>query len=92
MFIELIDTILVEQELLAMVREVSQDKMYDTVEFNEFLTMIAKQKKSEVTLEDLIEAFRCFKFLIFKFNNMKTHLESLTRSKLVISRKMTFAG
>ena len=58
MFIELIDTILVEQELLAMVREVSQDKMYDTVEFNEFLTMIAKQKKSEVTLEDLIEAFR----------------------------------
>ena len=41
-----------------MVREVSQDKMYDTVEFNEFLTMIAKQKKNEITLEDLIEAFR----------------------------------
>ena len=41
-----------------MVREVSQDKLYDTVEFNEFLTMIAKQKKHEVTLEDLIAAFR----------------------------------
>merc|ERR1719273_1538537 len=49
-----------EQELLAMVREVSQDKLYDTVEFNEFLIMIAKQKKLDITLEDLIEAFRIF--------------------------------
>ena len=41
-----------------MVREVIQDKLYDTVEFNEFLIMIAKQKKLDITLEDLIEAFR----------------------------------
>ena len=41
-----------------MVREVSQDKLYDTVEFNEFLTMIAKQKKHEVTHDNLIEAFK----------------------------------
>lgn len=49
-----------EQELLQMVREVSQDKLYDTVEFNEFLTMIAKQRKHEVTLQDLVEAFKIF--------------------------------
>ena len=49
---------LIEEELLAMVREVSQDKLYDTVEFNEFLTMIAMQKKHEVTHEGLVEAFK----------------------------------
>ena len=48
----------IEEELLAMVREVSQDKLYDTVEFNEFLTMIAMQKKHEITHEDLVEAFK----------------------------------
>ena len=48
----------IEEELLAMVREVSQDKLYDTVEFNEFLTMIAMQKKHKVTHEDLVEAFK----------------------------------
>ena len=42
-----------------MVREVSKDKMYDTVEFNEFLTMIGKHKKHEkLTLDILIEAFK----------------------------------
>ena len=41
-----------------MVREVSQDKLYDTVEFNEFLTMIAMQKKHEITHEDLFESFK----------------------------------
>lgn len=57
-FIKKLLIALTEQELLAMVREVSQDKLYDTVEFNEFLIMIAKQKKLDITLEDLIEAFR----------------------------------
>ena len=41
-----------------MVREVSKDQMYDTVEFNEFLIMIAKQRKHEVNLENLIDAFK----------------------------------
>ena len=41
-----------------MVREVSRDKMYDTVEFNEFLMMIAKQSKRDVQLENLIDAFK----------------------------------
>ena len=35
--------------------------MYDTLEFNEFLTMIAKQFKHEITLDSLIEAFRWVK-------------------------------
>ena len=35
--------------------------MYDTLEFNEFLTMIAKQFKHEITLDNLIEAFRWVK-------------------------------
>ena len=36
-------------------------QMYDTLEFNEFLTMIAKQFKHEITLDSLIEAFRWVK-------------------------------
>ena len=47
-----------EKELLAMVREVSEDKMYDTIEFNEFLTMIGKQSQTPITKESLVEAFK----------------------------------
>jgi len=49
-----------ETELLRMVREVSEDKVYDTIEFNEFLQMISKQRASPVGLEDLVDAFRIF--------------------------------
>ena len=76
---------------MTMVREVSQDKMYDTVEFNEFLTMIAKQKKNEITLEDLIEAFKYFKIKFIPFAK-KSCLESLTRKTLVRFREKTFAA
>ena len=41
-----------------MVRDVSEDKMYDTIEFNEFLTMIGKQSKNPITKESLVEAFK----------------------------------
>ena len=41
-----------------MVRDVSEDKMYDTIEFNEFLTMIGKQSKNPISKESLIEAFK----------------------------------
>ena len=41
-----------------MVREVSEDKLYDTVEFNEFLTMIGKQGKNPITKESLVDAFK----------------------------------
>ena len=56
-----------------MVREVSEDKMYDTVEFNEFLTMIGKQGKNPITKESLVDAFKylspcsCYILLIITF-------------------------
>ena len=56
-----------------MVREVSEDKMYDTVEFNEFLTMIGKQGKNPITKESLVDAFKylspcsCYRLLIITF-------------------------
>jgi Ca2+-binding EF-hand superfamily protein len=50
--------IILEKELLRMVRDVSEDKMYDTIEFNEFLTMIGKQSKNSISKESLVEAFK----------------------------------
>merc|ERR1711890_63189 len=35
-----------EKELLRMVREVSEDRIYDTIEFNEFLQMMSKQMRN----------------------------------------------
>ena len=46
-----------EKELLAMVRQVSQDKTFDTIEFNEFLTMLGKQNSENIKLDSLVEAF-----------------------------------
>ena len=41
-----------------MVRSVSEDKLYDTIEFNEFLQMISKQKEDEININVLAEAFK----------------------------------
>ena len=38
-----------------MVREVSEDKMYDTIEFNEFLKMMSKQQSRPVKRDHLVE-------------------------------------
>ena len=46
-----------------MVRSVSEDKVYNTIEFNEFLQMMAKQQQGEINEEALIEAFRQFCFV-----------------------------
>ena len=46
-----------EKELLRMVREVSEDRIYDTIEFNEFLQMMSKQQRS-YTQDSLRDAFR----------------------------------
>ena len=46
-----------EKELLRMVREVSEDRIYDTIEFNEFLQMLSKQQKN-YTQDSLRDAFR----------------------------------
>ena len=46
-----------EKELLRMVREVSEDRIYDTIEFNEFLQMMSKQMRN-YSQDSLRDAFR----------------------------------
>ena len=41
-----------------MVRSVSEDKLYNTIEFNEFLLMMEKQQETEINLDGLMEAFK----------------------------------
>ena len=41
-----------------MVRCVSEDKLNNTIEFNEFLLMMSKQKEGIVEKEELVEAFK----------------------------------
>ena len=41
-----------------MVRSVSEDKLFDTIEFNEFLQMMSRQEDEEVNEEALMEAFK----------------------------------
>jgi len=49
-----------EQILLKMVRSVSEDKLYDTIEFNEFLQMMSKQEEDDINMDALVEAFKIF--------------------------------
>ena len=49
---------LLEADLLSMVRGVSEDKLYDTIEFNEFLRMMSKQQSQEIPENALVEAFK----------------------------------
>ena len=48
----------IETELLEMVRSVSEDKLYNSIEFNEFLKMMSKQKEEAIKEESLVEAFK----------------------------------
>ena len=43
---------------MRMVREVSEDHTYDTIEFNEFLQMMSKQMTRPINHQDLVDAFR----------------------------------
>lgn len=49
-----------EKTLLKMVRSVSEDKLYDTIEFNEFLQMMGRHQENEINLDTLMEAFETF--------------------------------
>lgn len=49
-----------EKKLLTMVRSVSEDKLYDTIEFNEFLQMMSKQQTDDIDIEALMDAFKIF--------------------------------
>ena len=53
-----------------MVRQVSQDKTFDTIEFNEFLTMLGKQNSENIKFEALVEAFESV--LVISQNQMLT--------------------
>ena len=44
--------------MLKMVRSVSEDKLYDTIEFNEFLQMMSKQQEDDINMNALVEAFK----------------------------------
>ena len=50
--------LLSEDELLKMVQEVSEDPVYHTIEFNEFLQLLSKQQRSGTTRDSLTDAFR----------------------------------
>jgi len=50
--------LITENKLLTMVRDVSEDHIYDTIEFNEFLQMMSKQQKVGMTEDSLKDAFR----------------------------------
>ena len=41
-----------------MVRTVSEDRLNNTIEFNEFLQMMSKQQEEAVEKDDLVEAFK----------------------------------
>ena len=41
-----------------MVRSVSEDKLYDTIEFNELLQMMYKQQEDDINMSALMEAFK----------------------------------
>ena len=41
-----------------MVRSVSEDKLFDTIEFNEFLQMMSRQEDEEVYEEALMESLK----------------------------------
>ena len=49
---------MLEKTLLKMVRSVSEDKLYDTIEFNEFLQMMSTQQEDDINMNALVEAFK----------------------------------
>ena len=54
----LISWCIADEELLKMVQDVSEDPVYHTIEFNEFLQLLSKQQRSGTTRDSLTDAFR----------------------------------
>jgi len=73
-----------EKELLRMVREVSEDRIYDTIEFNEFLQMMSKQMRN-YSQDSLRDAFRIFD----KDDDGLISVEELRNIMLRLGEKMT---
>ncbi len=68
-----------------MVRDVSEDRIYDTIEFNEFLQMMSKQQRNGMTQDSLKDAFRIFD----KDNDGLISVEELRHIMLSLGEKMT---
>ena len=49
-----------DEELLKMVHDVSEDPVYHTIEFNEFLQLLSKQQRSGTNYDSLKDAFSIF--------------------------------
>ena len=49
---------LLEKQLLQRVKAVTEDEIYLTIEFNEFLKMMSEESKEDLKIENLIEAFK----------------------------------
>ena len=56
-----------------MVRAVSEDQIYDTIEFNEFLQMMSKQQKDGLNEGALKDAFRYF-WLFLYYNTVQDYV------------------
>lgn len=52
------EEIFIDKELRTLVREVSNDDLRNTVEFNEFLQLMSKKLKNDDSGDELLEAFR----------------------------------
>ena len=72
-----------ETKLLKMVRSVSEDKVYNTIEFNEFLQMMAKQQQGEINEEALMDAFRQDLLSLIWQDYFTMISASLTKTKMV---------
>ena len=49
-----------EKKVLELVRAVTEDDVYFSIEFNEFLKMISRKESEHLQLDCLVEAFRTF--------------------------------
>ena len=55
-----------DEDLLKMVQEVSEDPIYHTIEFNEFLQLMSKQAHCGTTKDSLTDAFRYLGILLLQ--------------------------
>ena len=73
-----------------MVRSVSEDKLYDTIEFNEFLKMMSKLQDEEINMDALIEAFKYDSMSLVLLYDLLLFLEYLTQTMMGSSPQMNY--
>ena len=73
-----------------MVHSVSEDKLYDTIEFNEFLKMMSKLQDEEINMDALIEAFKYDSMSLVLLYGLLLSLEYLTQTMMGSSPQMNY--